>query len=98
MRQFSFAKKIQTYALSREKLLKILVYEKAVRKMLVKLTPGSRSIKAGLLKILERSFNRNNTFSIQRKFGIGYCAQVSSFFPNCQVTLHSSMKNNMGKK
>ena len=40
--QFPFAKKIQTYAISREKLLKMLLYEKAARKMLVKLTSAER--------------------------------------------------------
>ena len=38
-RQYSFAKKIPTQTVSREKLLKSILYEKDARKMLVKLTP-----------------------------------------------------------
>ncbi len=38
LRKYSFAKKFQRQTLSREKLCKSLMYEKAVHKMLVKLT------------------------------------------------------------
>ena len=38
--QYSFAKKIQTQSVSRDKLLKTLLYEKAHYKMLLKLTLG----------------------------------------------------------
>jgi hypothetical protein len=40
LRQFSFAKKITILNVSTEKLRKTLLYGKAARKMLVKLTPG----------------------------------------------------------
>ncbi len=39
LRQNPFAKKLQTQIVSTEKLFKKLLYEKAARKMLVKLTP-----------------------------------------------------------
>jgi len=40
LRQNPFAKKLQTQILSSKKLSKKLLYEKAARKMLMKLTPG----------------------------------------------------------
>jgi hypothetical protein len=40
LRQNPFAKKLQTQIVSGEKLGKKLLYEKAARKILVKLTPG----------------------------------------------------------
>ena len=42
LRQNSFDKKLQTQFLSTEKMRKKLSYEKAARKILVKLTPGQK--------------------------------------------------------
>jgi hypothetical protein len=40
LRQYPFAKKLQSQTVSREKLCKTLLYEKAASKLLVQLTPG----------------------------------------------------------
>ena len=40
LRQYSFAKRIQSQTVSTKKLLKTLLYKKAGHKMLVKLTPA----------------------------------------------------------
>ena len=57
LRQYSCAKKIQTLAVSTKKLLKRLLYEKAARKMLVKLT--SEEIKTSICMYL--LILKNNT-------------------------------------
>jgi hypothetical protein len=43
LRQNPYAKKLQTQFVSTEKLHKKLLYEKAARKILLKLTPGGRN-------------------------------------------------------
>jgi len=44
LHQYSFAKKLQSQTVNREKLCTTLSYEKAARKMLVKVTPGFSSM------------------------------------------------------
>jgi len=53
-RQYSFAKKIQGQTAIRQKLHKTLLYEKAARKMLMKLTPGKNFQDKMLLHIFQR--------------------------------------------
>ena len=59
LRQFPFIKKLHTQTISTEKLLKELLYEKAARKLLVKLTlTASPNTKKFL------STHKNQTFSV----------------------------------
>jgi len=44
LRQYSFAKKLQSQNVSREKLRKALLYKKGARKMLMKLTPECKNL------------------------------------------------------
>jgi len=44
LHRYSFAKKLQSQIVTREKLQKTLLYKKGVHKMLMKLTPGAGAI------------------------------------------------------
>ena len=61
LRWFPFDKKLQTLTVSTEKLQKTLLYEKAGRKMLVKLTPGVNST-----NILQAAFTRADPKSAKK--------------------------------